>query len=158
MPFTPPHPPPAPDPVESRLGVGETGIPPSVIPVVAAVIRRGDRWLLAERRTDKRHGGAWEFPGGKVGDDESERVALARELREELDVTLAELGPCLFTAQDPGTPFRIRFWNARVKGEPKPLEHAQVRWVTLAEARTLHLAPADARFLREVIGGREEMG
>jgi 8-oxo-dGTP diphosphatase len=158
MPLTPPPPPPAPNPSESHLGEGEPRIPPAVIPVVAAVIRRGDRWLLAERRADKRHGGAWEFPGGKVGDGESERVALARELREELDVTLAELGPCLFTAQDPGAPFRIRFWEARVEGEPQPLEHAQVRWVTLAEARTLPLAPADARFLREIMDGRGDVG
>jgi 8-oxo-dGTP diphosphatase len=157
MPFANPHPPLEPDPGESCLGEGEPLIPSSVIPVVAAVIRRGDRCLLALRQAGKRHGGSWEFPGGKVGDGESERVALARELREELGVTLAEMGPCLFTAGDPGTPFRVRFWASRVEGEPQPLEHAEVRWVTPSEARALRLAPADARFLREGMGGWEDV-
>lgn len=158
MAFTNPQPPAAPDPAESCLGEGEPRIPSSVIPVVAAVIRRGERCLLAQRQAGKRHGGLWEFPGGKVGDGESEEVALARELREELGVTLAEMGPCLFTAGDPGTSFQIRFWASRVEGEPQPLEHTQLRWVTPTEARGLRLAPADARFLREGMDGWEGWG
>jgi len=158
MPFTDPQPPATPDPAEAGLGEGEPRIPSSAIPVVAAVIRRGDRCLLAQRHAGKRHGGFWEFPGGKVGDGESEWGALARELQEELGVALVEVGPCLFTARDPGTSFLIRFWASNVEGEPQPLEHAQLRWVTPTEARALRLAPADARFLREGMDRWEDWG
>jgi 8-oxo-dGTP diphosphatase len=126
-----------------------------VIPVVAAVIRRGNRFLLALRRQEKRHGGCWEFPGGKLGEGETEREALSRELREELGVVLTGVGDCLFTAMDPGSPFRVRFWETRVEGEPEPLEHSEVRWTTVEEAEGLPLAPADASFLR---AGPDEEG
>src|SRR5438105_282384 len=57
--------------------------------VVAAVLRdaRG-RVLLAQRHAGREHGGLWEFPGGKREAGESPRDALARELDEELGITL----------------------------------------------------------------------
>ncbi|HUP18713.1 MAG TPA: hypothetical protein VM778_02035 [Gemmatimonadota bacterium] len=39
-----------------------------MIPVLAAVVRRGDDYLLARRPAHKRHGGLWEVPGGKLRD------------------------------------------------------------------------------------------
>ena len=42
------------------------------IPVVAAVIRRENKVLLARRPDHKRHGGLWEFPGGKIDEGETE--------------------------------------------------------------------------------------
>ncbi len=115
--------------------------------VVAAVVQREGRLLLAQRRPDKRHGGLWEFPGGKLAEGETEVQALARELREELGVELLEAGHCLFTAMDPGSPYQIRFWDCRVEGEPRALEHIQVSWIQPEEAERRALAPADARFL-----------
>jgi 8-oxo-dGTP diphosphatase len=40
------------------------------IPVIAAIIRRGERYLVGRRPDGKRHGGLWEFPGGKLMDGE----------------------------------------------------------------------------------------
>ncbi len=61
--------------------------------VVAAVIRRGGRVLIARRHAQAERGGRWEFPGGKVEAGEEERQALAREIREELgcDVEIGRL-------------------------------------------------------------------
>ncbi|HEY6105671.1 MAG TPA: (deoxy)nucleoside triphosphate pyrophosphohydrolase [Anaeromyxobacteraceae bacterium] len=52
--------------------------------MVAAVIRRGGRILIARRRDRGERGGQWEFPGGKVEPGESDPEALRREIREEL--------------------------------------------------------------------------
>lgn len=121
--------------------------PQRSVPVVAAVVRRDGAFLLARRPPSKRHGGLWEFPGGKVRDGESEDEALGRELREELGVELDRMGACLFEARDPGTPFVVRFRPAAIRGEPRALEHPEIRWVPRSGMTELELAPSDARFL-----------
>ncbi|HSG49130.1 MAG TPA: NUDIX domain-containing protein, partial [Longimicrobiales bacterium] len=56
------------------------------IPVIAAVIHRDGRYLVGRRPDDKRHGGLWEFPGGKLDPGESWLEAARRELSEELEM------------------------------------------------------------------------
>lgn len=56
------------------------------IPVVAGLIEREGRVLIGQRRSGSRHSLKWEFPGGKVEHGESPRIALARELNEELGI------------------------------------------------------------------------
>lgn len=120
---------------------------PETVPVVAAVIRRHDGAVLLARRAEgKRHGGLWEFPGGKVLEGESYRDALRRELSEELSVEVTEAGDALFSARDPGLEFLIHFVDAEIRGEPVGREHAEVRWVTERELARLPLAPADRDF------------
>ena len=121
---------------------------PSVL-VVAAVIRRGRALLVARRPAAKRHGGMWEFPGGKVLPGESLADAATRELSEELDLAVTRVGPVLFDAADPGSAFLIRFVEVDAEGAPVAHEHDALAWRTPAEMEGLPLAPADARFVRE---------
>jgi mutator protein MutT len=122
-----------------------------LVHVVAAVIRRESQVLLALRPTHKRHGGLWEYPGGKVGDGESQEEALARELLEELGVGVRRTGPWEGSFSDPGSPFVIHFLSVELSGDPSPLEHAELRWVTREEALQLPLAPTDLRFTLEIL-------
>ena len=117
--------------------------------MVAAVIRRGDRFLVGRRPSGKRHGGLWEFPGGKVLEGESFADAVARELREELTLGLRSLGAVLHRVRDPGSPFTIHFVEASVQGEPQAIEHSELTWADRMELRRLSLAPADERFVRD---------
>lgn len=119
--------------------------------VVAAVIRRGDYFLVGRRPAGKRHGGMWEFPGGKVLPGESIRDAAARELREELSLELDSLGRTLFGADDPGSAFSIHFVEATVRGAPRALEHTELAWCDPRTLNEMELAPADARFVREAL-------
>jgi 8-oxo-dGTP diphosphatase len=139
----------SPGPSRSR-GQGDPASDPPV-PVVAAVIRRGEAVLLGLRPPEKRHGGLWEFPGGKVAPGESEAEALARELLEELGVKVEQVGELLAAFRDPGSPFEIRFRSVRIHGRPEALEHTELRWVTRTEARGLPLAPTDRRFTEEML-------
>jgi len=50
--------------------------------VAAAVIERGGRLLVCQRPLGKRHGGLWEFPGGKLHEGEDLLAATTRELSE----------------------------------------------------------------------------
>jgi 8-oxo-dGTP diphosphatase len=122
----------------------------SVIPVLAAVIRRDDRYLVGRRPREKRHGGLWEFPGGKVLEGESMLDAAARELDEELGLAVVSLGRRLFTVEDAGSPFVIEFYETDASGSPRALEHTELGWFTVAELAGMDLAPADARFVRNL--------
>ncbi|MEY3012957.1 MAG: hypothetical protein RIT45_1692 [Pseudomonadota bacterium] len=123
---------------------------PQRIRVLAAVVRRGERLLLAQRPPHKRHGGLWEFPGGKVEPGETDAEAIARELREELDVTVVSTGAVRATHADPGSPYDVVFLEVAIDGEPRALEHAAVGFFTPTEAIAMALAPSDKRFLQSL--------
>lgn len=122
--------------------------PDDLIPVLAAVIRRGHRTLVARRPADKRHGGLWEFPGGKLEPGESWLDAARRELREELGVEVTAVGEPVFRRRDPASAFEIVFVEVEIEGEPEALEHEALRWMSVEHMMTLELAPADAAFAR----------
>jgi 8-oxo-dGTP pyrophosphatase MutT (NUDIX family) len=117
---------------------------------VAAVIRRGDRYLVGRRPPEKRHGGLWEFPGGKVLENESRLEAAGRELDEELGLEVLSLGPLLLSVEEPGSSFVIEFYETAASGTPRALEHTDVGWFTADELARMDLAPADAWFARTV--------
>ena len=123
------------------------------VPVVAAVIRRNDRYLLGRRPAAKRHGGLWEFPGGKVLEGESRLEAARRELAEELDLAVVSLGDLLLSVHDEGSPFVIEFFETVAEGTPVAHEHSELAWFAAPELRSLALAPADARFVAHLSGG-----
>lgn len=122
---------------------------PDPVPVMAAVVRRADRYLVARRPQEKRHGGLWEFPGGKVLPGEGADEAVRRELMEELGVVVRAVGEPIFASADPASRFVIHFVEATIEGEPRPLEHSEVRWATPRELAGMDLAPGDARFVAE---------
>ncbi|MGD8872271.1 MAG: NUDIX domain-containing protein [Gemmatimonadota bacterium] len=123
------------------------------IAVVAAVVRRGMRYLVCRRPMQKRHGGLWEFPGGKVMEGETRLAAVRRELDEELGIETTGIGHLLYSAADAGSPFLIEFVEAFATGDPVLHEHTELGWFAAAELLELSLAPADARFAEMLASG-----
>jgi mutator protein MutT len=119
----------------------------STVRVLAAVIQSNGRFLICRRPFHKRHGGLWEFPGGKLEPSESDLDAARRELREELDVTVTSMGRELFAVNDHGSPFLIAFLEVEIEGTPVCREHVEVRWCTPLELNALALAPSDRQFV-----------
>src|SRR5688572_6631568 len=111
--------------------------------VVAAVAERDGRLLVCQRPCHKRHGGLWEFPGGKIEVGEDYFSALQRELEEELDVRVISVGEVLFRSDDCGSEFTIVFVPTLIDGDPQPLEHDEIRWTSTIELLGLPLAPSD---------------
>jgi 8-oxo-dGTP diphosphatase len=118
----------------------------AAVRVVAAVLRdeRG-RVLIAQRPAGKHMGGYWEFPGGKIAPGESGEQALARELAEELGVSLRRCHPLLQLRHD----YADRVVELDVFmvddycGEPAGLEAQALKWVAAAELGGQALLPAD---------------
>lgn len=103
--------------------------------------------LVCQRPTHKRHGGLWEFPGGKMEPGEDDFTAVSRELREELDVEVVSVAGEVFRIQDQGSEFVIAFIPTTIAGEPRTLEHDSIAWVEIAELQGFELAPSDALFV-----------
>jgi 8-oxo-dGTP diphosphatase len=114
--------------------------------VVAAVIEREGRFLLCQRPAHKRHGGLWEFPGGKLAEGETLEAAARRELDEELELNLTRTGRTLFSRRDPGSTFQIEFVEVWADGEPRAMEHTDLRWLRWDELHSVPLAPTDDMF------------
>ena len=121
------------------------------IRVVAAVIENKGRYLACQRPGSKRHGGLWEFPGGKVRGNETEVEAVRRELTEELNVRVASVGATLFQVTDPGTPFLILFKAVAIVGEPQAVEHTALCWASPLELIGFRMAPSDEMFLHRYL-------
>ena len=120
--------------------------PKDRIRVVAAVIQRDGRFLVCPRSHLKRHGGLWEFPGGKIELSETIEAAAERELKEELALEVTGIGRTLLIQMDPGSPFQIEFVEVFAEGDPRALEHEEVRWVLPSELELIPLAPTDEVF------------
>jgi mutator protein MutT len=119
--------------------------------VVAAVIQRADDYLICQRPSHKRHGGLWEFPGGKLEPGETIHDAARRELHEELGVEVAEVGELIFAIEDPGSDFTIEFHPVEIDGEPRCLEHSAHAWLKLGDLLGRPLAPSDYRFAAHLL-------
>jgi 8-oxo-dGTP diphosphatase len=127
--------------------------------VVAAVIERGDRRLLiGQRRKNDSSPLKWEFPGGKVRDGELAEAALARELREELGVTLtkcAELGRVRHQYAAAAEELEIRFFAAVIaEAELIPTCFEQVAWVLPKELGQYDFLAANRELVANLATGR----
>lgn len=110
-------------------------------------MRREGRYLVCRRPAHKRHGGLWEFPGGKLEAGESLLDAARREMREELGVDVSEVGDPLIVVADAGSQFVIEFVPVTLRGEPDCLEHSALEWLPLDALSAMELAPSDRRFV-----------
>jgi mutator protein MutT len=121
------------------------------IQVVAAVIEREGRFLVAQRPAHKRHGGLWEFPGGKLKQGEDLFAAAHRELAEELGVEVQSVGPIEMSIEDGASVFVISFARTEIVGEPTAHEHDALAWVASTELLTYALAPSDRQYATTVL-------
>jgi len=126
-----------------------------VIVVLAGVIERNGRFLLARRLEHTHLAGYWEFPGGKCEPHETHEACLTRELREELGVS-AVVGDEILTTEHayPDRTVRLHFRRCHIDGEPQPQLGQELRWVAREELRALQLPPADDELIAILINQR----
>ncbi|MCD6376423.1 MAG: 8-oxo-dGTP diphosphatase MutT [Caldisericaceae bacterium] len=127
---------------------------PKINVVAAVIVNQHNRILITQRPPDSHLSGYWEFPGGKIDEDERPEQALKREIKEELNVEVEILR--LLWQQDfeyPQKKIQISFYHCRLlsdEGQIKPLEVADFRWIFVAEFPQFNFPPADAAFIKKL--------
>lgn len=126
-----------------------------VIRVVAAEIRAPDgKYLITQRLPHAAMPLLWEFPGGKVEPGETDEAALAREIREELDLDIDVGDRTLSTVRDYDS-YRIDFHSfaATVRaGTPQRIGVWDFRWVTPQEFADYRFPPVDQQTIDRLLG------
>jgi 8-oxo-dGTP diphosphatase len=105
--------------------------------------------LIAQRPIGKHMAGRWEFPGGKISTGESEEQALARELKEELGVTLRAGRPLMALSHE-YEDYRVELsmWVVDgYDGEPRGLDAQGLKWVEPARLLDEDMLEADRPFI-----------
>ena len=119
------------------------------VEVVAALVLDAAGRVLATQCAPHRHGGGWEFPGGKVEPGESPQAALKREIAEELGVSIA-VGDLLKTVEWDYPAFHLTmhcYICRQLAGELQLREHVAYRWLSADTLRTVEWLPADVEVL-----------
>ena len=118
--------------------------------VVAALIWREEKFMICQRPAHKARGLLWEFVGGKTEKGETLEEALIRECREELDVLIKVND--IFTEvvhHYPDIDIKLTLFNAEIaEGEPKMLEHNDIKWIAVSEIDSYDFCPADEDILK----------
>lgn len=116
------------------------------IKVVGAIIFKDSKILCCQRGPGRALAHLFEFPGGKIEGNETKVDALAREIREELQVevhiTEEEYEVCRYD-YDFGLVDLTTFVCHLASGEPRLTEHVSAKWLSPHELDTLDWAPAD---------------
>jgi mutator protein MutT len=124
-----------------------TASPRPFIHVVAGVVvDAAGRVLIAQRPAGKHMAGGWEFPGGKLEPGEERLAGLARELQEEIGITLTPPTRPLIRVRHtyPSREVLLDVWVVRsYSGEPCGFDGQALRWCTQSELAETELLPAD---------------
>lgn len=120
--------------------------------VVCAIILKKSQVLAVKRSEKQRLAGFWEFPGGKVEFEESQKNAIIREIEEELHVTIIPIMTLTHVWwQDEAELIRlIPIVCELPDGEIELQEHEEYRWFSQHELSQLNWAPADIAVVKQV--------
>ena len=126
-----------------------------MITVVAALIEKEGKYLIARRSTGSSDVlGKWEFPGGKVEQEETEENAIEREIKEEFEMDIKAIrfltnNVCKY----PSKTIDLRLYECKhISGEFNLHDHYEYRFVDKADIINFDLCPADiplAGFVKE---------
>ena len=127
-----------------------------MLQVVAGIITKENKVLLARRAAHKLLPGKWEFPGGKIEGEESPEAALEREILEEFGVRV-KAGEYFTTSRHDYGNFQIEllaYFAAWDHGDFALTDHDRIAWVRIAELNNFDLAAADIPIVEALTGQR----
>jgi 8-oxo-dGTP diphosphatase len=118
----------------------------TIVPVTCAIITHKTHILCTQRSEKMAHPGKWEFPGGKIEQDELPESCIRREIKEELDIEICilEALPSVRHAYQESIIIElIPFICSYTSGEIKLKEHQQYLWLPVERLGELDWVAAD---------------
>lgn len=126
--------------------------------VVGAIITNDSNEVFCALRSEKMSlPNLWEFPGGKIEENESKEDALKREISEEFLCEIEVYDQVDDTTYEYDTFIvRLETFNAKIiNGQPIAQEHAETRWVPINKLATLNFAPADIPAVNKIVSSNK---
>ncbi len=124
-----------------------------MITVTAAIIEKDGLILAARRNPGKHMAGHWEFPGGKLEENESPEECLKRELKEEFDINCRIDTFFAESIYDYGekTIKLLCYFATHLEGAFLCKDHDRIVWLPPAELERLLWAPADIPLMQRLV-------
>lgn len=124
------------------------------IRVVAAVIEKDSRYLITQRRPTAVLPLLWEFPGGRVENQETDDVALSREVSHRIGVQI-KVGKLISYVKHPYEHYSIDLFLydcSIVQGEPTAKNVHEFSWVLSSDFDNYSFTPADELSMSRLLG------
>src|SRR5204863_5646559 len=140
-------------PCRLRDGCLSSVVMPHRIRVAAAMIERDGKSLITQRRPTATLPLLWEFPGGRVEEGESDEGALARELKEEMEIDV-DVGDRVIHVQHSYPHYDIDFRVYRcklVRGDNNYKKVHDHRWVSPKEMDQYEFPAADEKTVAQLL-------
>ena len=122
------------------------------VKVTAAIIEKNGRYLIAKRNKDAHIEECWEFPGGKIEENETPEECLIREIKEELNIDIMVLDKYHTNIHryDKMTIKLLSYRAEYVSGELQLNDHSEIRWIDKSEFMAFDFAPADLPIIKKL--------
>ena len=146
-----------PNPLHFRKAKPYCSMNPKPLRVACAILQNeAGGYLCAQRGKGMDNEGKWEFPGGKLEENESVQACIVREIREEtgMDIEPLEEGPEFESVLPSGRSLLLLPVLCRhLQGQPEAREHMELRWCDASEMQGLDWAEADVPIVEWVLAG-----
>ena len=123
--------------------------------VVGGLIVKKNKILICQRSSDNEHPLKWEFPGGKVKNQEEPQQALKRELNEELKITIEQpiyLCDYMFEYQELGKNVSLFFFLINeYSGEISNSVHNQLKWIEIKQLSDYDFLEGDHEIIKKIL-------
>ena len=123
--------------------------------VVGGLIYQNKKILICQRKEEGDHPLKWEFPGGKLKDNENDQEALKRELKEELGIEIYEMiffDEYLYEYKKLSKNLKLVFFQIfQFGGEIQNKVHQQLKWIEISKLGDYDFLEGDFKIIDKLM-------
>jgi len=123
--------------------------------VVGGLIYQNKKILICQRKEEGDHPLKWEFPGGKLKDNENNQEALKRELKEELNIEINEMiffDEYLYEYKKLSKNLKLVFFQIfHFEGEIQNNVHQQFKWIDISKLGDYDFLEGDLKIINKLM-------